>query len=97
MRWSADRRRRADPGSLLSRLLEAQRGEGDRLTDRQLRDELVTLLLAGHETTALALSYAFYLLARHPDVEARLAAELEQVLGDRAPTVEDVPRLRYAE
>jgi len=61
-----------DPGSLLSRLLEAQRQAGGRLTDRQLRDEMVTLLLAGHETTALALSYTFYLLARHPEAEARL-------------------------
>jgi len=52
--------------------LEAQRQAGGRLTDRQLRDEMVTLLLAGHETTALALSYTFYLLARHPEAEARL-------------------------
>jgi cytochrome P450 len=65
------------PGSLLSRLLEAQWQEGSPLTDRQLRDEMVTLLLAGHETTALTLSYTFYLLAQHPEVEARLVAELE--------------------
>jgi cytochrome P450 len=93
---SRGRREGLAPGSLLSRLLEAQRQEGGRLTDRQLRDELVTLLLAGHETTALALSYSFYLLAQHPEVEARLVAELEQVLGDRAPEPEDGPRLRYA-
>ena len=86
-----------DPGSLLSRLLEAQRQAGGRLTDRQLRDEMVTLLLAGHETTALALSYTFYLLARHLEAEARLVAELQEALGGRAPTAEDVPRLRYAE
>lgn len=86
-----------DPGSLLSRLLEAQRAAGGQLTDRQLRDEMVTLLLAGHETTALALSYTFYLLARHPEAEARLVAELQETLGRRAPTAEDVPRLRYAE
>jgi cytochrome P450 len=55
------------------------------------------LLLAGHETTALALSYTFYLLAQHPEAEARLVGELEQVLGDRAPEAGDVPRLRYAE
>jgi len=84
------------PGSLLSRLLKVQQQEGSP-TDKQLRDEVVTLLLAGHETTALALSYASYLLAQHPQAEARLVAELEQVLGDRAPQVEDVPRLRYAE
>ena len=86
-----------DPGSLLSRLLEAQRQAGGRLTNRQLRDEMVTLLLAGHETTSLALSYTFYLLARHPEAEARLVAELQEALGGRAPTAEDVPRLRYAE
>ena len=86
-----------DPGSLLSRLLEAQRQAVGQLTDRQLRDEMVTLLLAGHETTALALSYTFYLLARHPEAEARLVAELQETLGGRAPTAEDVPRLRYAE
>jgi cytochrome P450 len=86
-----------DRGCLLARLLEAQRHEAGRLTDRQLRDEMVTLLLAGHETTALALSYAFYLLATHPEAEARLVAELQEVLGDRTPTAEDVPRLRYAE
>jgi len=77
--------------------LEAQRQAGGRLTDRQLRDEMVTLLLAGHETTALALSYTFYLLARHLEAEARLVAELQEALGGRAPTAEDVPRLRYAE
>ena len=56
---------------------------GGRLTDRQLRDEMVTLLLAGHETTALALSYTFDLLARHPEAEARLVAELQEALGGR--------------
>jgi cytochrome P450 len=57
----------------------------------------MTLFLAGHETTALALTWAWYLLARNPEREERLAAELEEVLGGRAPTVEDLPRLRYAE
>jgi cytochrome P450 len=90
-------RRAAGPGAddLLSRLLPARDEEGGRLTDRQLRDELVTLFLAGHETTALALSFCFYLLARHPDAEARLAAELDEVLGGRLPCAADVPRLRY--
>ena len=67
------------------------------MTDRQLRDESVTLLLAGHETTALVLFYTFYLLARSPEAEARLAIELRDVLGDRAPTAADVPSLRYTE
>src|SRR5262249_6628635 len=67
-------------------------------TDRQLRDEVVTLFLAGHETTALALTYALHLLARHPEADARLGAELAEVLdGDRPPNVGDVPRLTYTE
>ena len=56
------------------------------MTDRQLRDEAVTLILAGHETTALVLFYTFYLLAQSPEAERRLATELTDVLGDRAPT-----------
>jgi cytochrome P450 len=93
-------RRRADgPGGedLLSRLLPLRDEAGRGMTDRELRDEVVTLFLAGHETTALALSYCFYLLATHPDAEARLSAELAEVLRGRSPTSSDVPRLRYAE
>ena len=82
---------------LLSRLLAARDEDGSRMSDRQLRDELVTLFLAGHETTALALSYSFYLLAQHPDAEARLAAELDEVLQGKPPTAADVPRLRSTE
>ncbi len=83
---------------LLSLLLHARDEEGGgRMTDRQLRDEAMTLFLAGHETTALVLSWAWYLLARHPEAEDRLVAELREVLGGRAPTLEDLPRLRYAE
>jgi cytochrome P450 len=82
---------------LLSRLLTVHDEDGSQMTDRQLRDELVTLFLAGHETTALALSFCFYLLALHPDADARLAAELDEVLGGRWPTTADVPRLRYTE
>ena len=67
------------------------------MSDRQLRDEVVTLVLAGHETTALALFYIFYLLDRWPACQDRLAAELEAVLGDRPPTTADVPRLKYTE
>jgi cytochrome P450 len=93
-------RRRADgPGGedLLSRLLTLRDEAGQGMTDRQLRDEVVTLFLAGHETTALALSYCFHLLATHPEAEARLSAELAEVLRGRPPTSADVPRLRYAE
>jgi cytochrome P450 len=92
------RRRKSgqDPGDLLSRLLAARDDQvSGGMTDRQLRDESVTLLLAGHETTALALFYAFYLLAQSPEADRRLAGELQQVLGGRAPSAEDVPRLRY--
>jgi cytochrome P450 len=81
-------------GDLLSLLLAARDADdGSAMSDRQLRDEVMTLVLAGHETTALALTWAWYLLATHPDAEARLHAELHEVLGDRQPAVEDLPRL----
>lgn len=86
-----------DRGDLLSRLLAAQDEDGSVMTDKQLRDELITLFLAGHETTALAMSYTFYLLAQHPEVDAKLSAELDQVLGGRLPTNNDMPQLRYTE
>jgi cytochrome P450 len=86
-----------DRGDLLSMLIMAQDTEGDGggMTNRQLRDEVVTLLSAGHETTAVALTWTWYLLSQHPEVEAELHAELDRVLGGRAPTVEDVPNLPY--
>ncbi len=92
-------RRQSDhnPGDLLSHLLAALDDEGSGMTDRQLRDEAVTIFLAGHETTALALSYCFYLLAQHPGAETRLAQELRDTLSDRSPTVADVPKLHYTE
>jgi cytochrome P450 len=88
-----------DHGDLLSMLLLAQDEEGGtgRMSDEQVRDEAITLFLAGHETTALALAWTWYLLAQHPDIEAKLHAELDEVLGGRQPTLEDVPRLRYTE
>jgi cytochrome P450 len=82
---------------LLSMLLQAQDDDGARMTDRQLRDEVMTLFLAGHETTALALSWTWYLLAQNPEIERKLAAELKSVLDGRSPTVADLPRLRYTE
>ena len=85
-----------DAGDLLSTLLSAQDEDGSRMTDRQLRDEAVTLFLAGHETTASTLSWTWWLLARNPAVEAKLHAELDAVLGDRAPSLDDLPRLAYA-
>jgi cytochrome P450 len=89
----ADSAQRSD---LLSLLMQARDADGSALDDADLRNELVTLILAGHETTATALTWTWYLLSTHPVVEARLHAELDAVLGDRAPAVEDVPRLRYA-
>jgi cytochrome P450 len=86
-----------DPGDLLSRLLAACDDEGGHMTKKQLRDESVTLILAGHETTALVLFYTFALLARNPQAEESLARELSSVLGDRSPTAADVPRLRFTE
>jgi cytochrome P450 len=86
-----------DRGDLLSMLIAARDDEGRSMTDRQLRDEVITLLLAGHETTALALSWTWHLLSRHPDADAKLAAELRDVLGGRAPTVDDLPNLRFTE
>jgi cytochrome P450 len=86
-----------DTGDLLSMLLSFRDEEGGGMSDKQLRDEVLTLLLAGHETTALALSWTWYLLSLHPRVEARLREELHEVLEDRAPTAEDLPRLPYAE
>jgi cytochrome P450 len=86
-----------DAGDLLSMLLHAQDEDGSRMTDRQLRDEVITLFLAGHETTALTLSWTWWLLAQHPQVEAKLHAELDAVLGGRTPTLEDLPKLPYAD
>src|SRR5579872_1495228 len=82
---------------LLSMLLSAQEeGSGRTMTDRQVRDECMTIFLAGHETTANALSWSLYLLARHPDAYARLREEARTVLGGRPPGAEDLPRLGFA-
>ncbi len=87
-----------DRGDLLSMLLHARDDEsGRRMTDRQLRDECMTLFLAGHETTANALSWAWYLLARNPEAEARLHEELDRVLAGRSPTFADLPHLTYTD
>ncbi|HZX38362.1 MAG TPA: cytochrome P450 [Streptomyces sp.] len=79
---------------LLSVLLAAQDDEtGESLNDTEVRDELSTILFAGAETTASTLSWTFYELARHPEVEKQLVAEIEEVVGDRPVAIEDVPRL----
>jgi len=82
---------------LLSLLIRARDEEGGEMTDAQVRDEALTLFLAGHETTALALTYALHLLARHPERQARLADELRTVLGQRSPTLADLEQLRFTE
>ncbi len=85
-----------DRDDVLSRLIVSARAELDpRIGRQRLRDELVTLLLAGHETTASTLSWALYLIDRHPEVRARLREEAVAVLGDRLPTYDDLGRLRY--
>ncbi|HFE46294.1 MAG TPA: cytochrome P450 [Nannocystis exedens] len=89
-----ERREGGSTGSdLLSLLLRAQDEDGTRMSDRQLRDECMTLFLAGHETTALNLSYTLFLLAMRPDLQEALAAEVGDVLGDRSPTFDDVQSL----
>jgi cytochrome P450 len=94
----AERRERGqDRGDLLSMLLHARDEDGSQMTDGQLRDEMMTFLFAGHETTAIALSWTWYLLSQHPEVEAKLHAELETALGGRAAAIADLPRLGYAE
>jgi len=87
----------SDEGDLLSMLLQAQDDDGTRMSDAQLRDEVMTLFLAGHETTALALSWSWYLLASHPEAEKKFHAELDEVLGGRTPAVSDMPNLKYTE
>jgi cytochrome P450 len=85
-----------DHGDLLSMLMLARDEEtGAQMSDRQLRDECLTMLVAGHETTATVLTWAWALLDRHPQALDRLQAELGDVLGGRAPTVSDIPRLSY--
>jgi cytochrome P450 len=84
-----------DTGDLLSMLLHARDEDGSRMTDAQLRDETITLFLAGHETTASTLSWTWWLLAQNPVAEAKLHAELDAVLGGRAPSLDELSKLAY--
>jgi cytochrome P450 len=94
----AERRNKIeDRGDLLSQLMLARDEAGQPMSERQIRDEVITMLLAGHETTALTLSWTWYLLGLHPAVDAQLAEEVNTVLGEQAPTVDDLPRLRFTE
>ncbi|HEY7907446.1 MAG TPA: cytochrome P450, partial [Thermomicrobiales bacterium] len=97
-RLIAERRaRETDNGDILSMLLAARDDDGTAMTDTQVRDEVLTFLAAGHETTANALGWTFMLLAQHPDVRARLGDEIAAVLGDRLPRSADLARLTYLE
>ena len=90
-----EHRAAGDQGDLLSMLLAAQDEEGCGMTDEQVRDEAMTLFLAGHETTAVALTWTWHLLARHPHVERRLYEEATGVLAGRPATLADLPQLPY--
>jgi cytochrome P450 len=98
-RMIADRRASGrDHGDLLSMLLAAQdEDDGGVMTDRQVRDEAMTIFLAGHETTANALTWTWYLLSSAPEVERALHAEIDRVLQGRLPTLADIPQLGYVE
>jgi cytochrome P450 len=86
-----------DKGDLLSRLILAEHPEtGERMPDQQIRDELMTIFLAGHETTANALAWTWYLLGHHPQAEERLLSEIDTVLCNRPPNIEDIPALTYS-
>jgi cytochrome P450 len=92
---SRSRDQGTDRGDLVSLLLASRYENGRAMSGRQVRDEILTILLAGHETTTVGLTWAWYLLATHPEVEARLQAEADTVLGDRLPTLRDLPSLAY--
>ena len=94
-----DRRRSGEnKGDLLSMLLNAQdEDDGSVMTDEQVRDEALTLFLAGHETTANLLTFTWYVLLQNPDAEAKLHEEIDRVLNGRSPTFEDISKLTYCE
>ncbi|MEU4996093.1 cytochrome P450 [Streptomyces sp. NPDC021622] len=95
----AERRKGDGQGAdLLSLLLAARDADtGEPMDDRQVHDEAITLLMAGHETTANALAWSYHLLGNHPEARERMHEEIDEVLGDRLPTIEDVPRLAWTD
>jgi cytochrome P450 len=92
---SARRSDSSPPDDLLTRLLSSRNERNQPMSDVELRDEVVTLLLAGHETTAMSLTWAWYLLSQHPEAERRLHAELDAKLKGHASTVDDLPHLPW--
>src|SRR6185436_14327685 len=82
---------------VLSTLLRCRHVDGKPLSDQEIRDEVMTLFMAGHETSAIALAWTFYLLTQHPEVESRLSAELRSVLGTRTPQASDLSDLKFTE
>lgn len=94
---AARRRNDTDSGDLLSMLMQARDEDGGRMTDKQLRDEVMTFLLAGHETTALTLTWTWHLLAQHSALQEQLQNELQRVLADRVPEFADLPKLTFTE
>ncbi len=96
VRLVAEHRAQGDQGDLLSMLLAAREEDGGAaMNDEQVRDEAMTLFLAGHETTANALNWTWYALSQNPTAEASLHAELDAALAGRLPTPQDLPRLPY--
>jgi cytochrome P450 len=96
--YLADRRKHdfADSG-LVTMLVQASREQHDEFDDRSLRDQILTLFFAGHETSATSLSWIHYLLSQHPTARIKLRAEIERVLGKRVPTADDLDQLTYTE
>jgi cytochrome P450 len=84
-----------DHGDLLSMLLQVRYGDGTSMSDQQIRDEVLNMFMPGHETSATALTWTWYLLSQHPDVYARMRVEVDSVLAGRTPAFDDVPRLPY--
>lgn len=96
-RMIEEHRQSGDQGDILSMLLQIKDEEGQGLSPVQLHDEVLTLLAAGHETTANALGWTWYLLSQNPDIRAKMQRVVDEALGDRLPTFEDIPRLAYIE
>lgn len=92
----ARRKEQEQHDDLLGMLMEAQDLDtGETMTDRQLRDECITIFVAGHETTAVSMTWLFHLLAGHPEAFDKVKAEIDAVLGERDPELEDIPKLKY--